>query len=120
MHSPSLLDHKCEVSRQLMKRFQRKHLIFFFNPIWPPNHITYHLEINKLVQACLGEHVCKVLPQSVQPFWRRKLLKKPSKIFSEVVEQIEAKLYTYDRLSMRNKRFTDVRSHGLAAILDLP
>ena len=29
--------------------------------------------------------------------------KKPSKIFSEVAEQIEAKLYTYDRLSMRIK-----------------
>ena len=33
--------------------------------------------------------------------------KKPSKIFfSEVAEQIEAKLYKYDHLSMRNKRFT--------------
>ena len=48
---------------------------------------------------------------------------KPSKIFfSEVAEQIEAKLYMYDRLSMRNKvlQIWCHRSHGLAAISDLP
>ena len=39
--------------------------------------------------------------------------KKPSKIiFSEVAEQIEAKLYTYDCLSMKNKSHTyDVIGH---------
>ena len=35
---------------------------------------------------------------------------KPSKIFSEMAEQIEAKLYTSNRLSMRNKMFTYVTS----------
>jgi len=35
---------------------------------------------------------------------------KPSKTFSEVAEQIEVKLYTYDRLSMRNKSFTHMMS----------
>ena len=30
--------------------------------------------------------------------------------FSEVAEQIEAKLYKFDRLSMRNKRFTHMMS----------
>ena len=35
--------------------------------------------------------------------------KKPSKIFfSEMVKQIEAKLYKYDRLSMGNKSFTRI------------
>ena len=38
------------------------------------------------------------------------LKKKTSKIFSEVAEQIEAKLYMYDRLSMRNKMFTHMMS----------
>uniref|UniRef100_A0A8C4QD64 LHFPL tetraspan subfamily member 5a n=1 Tax=Eptatretus burgeri TaxID=7764 RepID=A0A8C4QD64_EPTBU len=31
--------------------------------------------------------------------------KKPSKVFSEMAEQIEGKIYRYDCLSMRNKRF---------------
>ena len=45
---------------------------FRVNSIWPPNHVTYQLEINKLVKGCLGESVCEFLPQSVQPFrWRR-------------------------------------------------
>ena len=34
----------------------------------------------------------------------------PEKIFSEVAEQIEAKIYTYDRLSMRNKSVTHLMS----------
>ena len=39
------------------------------------------------------------------------LTKKPTKmLFSEVVEQIEAKLYTDDHLSMRNKSFTHMMS----------
>ena len=39
------------------------------------------------------------------------LKRKPSKIFfSEVVVQIKAKLYTYNHLSMRNKRFTHMTS----------
>ena len=46
---------------------------------------------------------------------------KPSEIFSVRAEQIEAKLYRYDRLSMRDKKFSthDVMSHGLAAIIFL-
>ena len=56
--------------------FQRKHyLIFFLKPTWLPNHVTYQLEINKHVKACLGESVGEFLPQSVQPFWRRRFLK---------------------------------------------
>ena len=44
-----------------------------------------------------------------QPYCLKKI--KPSKIFfSEVAEQIEVKLYLYDRLSMRNKRFTHMMS----------
>ena len=36
---------------------------------------------------------------------------KPSKIFfTEMAEQIEAKLYKYDRLSTRNKTFTNMIS----------
>ena len=31
--------------------------------------------------------------------------------FPEIAEQIEVKLYTYDRLSMRNKRFTHMTSY---------
>ena len=46
--SPSLLNHNCEVSSRLIKWFQRKHLIFLFNPIWLPNHVTYQLFLNKL------------------------------------------------------------------------
>jgi len=47
-----------------------------------------------------------------QPYWLFFFFK-PSKIFfSEKAEKIEAKLYTYDRLSMRNKSHTyDVISH---------
>ena len=48
---------------------------FRVNSIWPPNHVTYQLEINKLVKGCLGESVCEILPQSVQPFWRRRFKK---------------------------------------------
>ncbi len=48
---------------------------FRVNSIWPPNHVTYQLEINKLLKGCLGESVCEILPQSVQPFWRRRFLK---------------------------------------------
>ena len=46
-----------------------------------------------------------------KPYCSKK--KNTSKTFSEMAEQIEVKLYTYDRLSMRNKRFThyDVISH---------
>ena len=44
---------------------------FWVNSICLPNHVTYQLEINKLVKGCLGERVCKVSPQSVQLFWRR-------------------------------------------------
>ena len=35
---------------------------------------------------------------------------KHSKTFSEMAEQIEAKLYTYDHLAMRNKSFTRMMS----------
>jgi len=31
---------------------------FRVNSIWPPNHVTYQLEINKLVKGCLGESMC--------------------------------------------------------------
>ena len=48
---------------------------FRVNSIWPPNHVTYQLEINKLVKGCLAESVCEFLPQSVWPFWRRIFLK---------------------------------------------
>ena len=48
---------------------------FRVNSIWPPNHVTYQLEINQLVKGCLGESVCEFFPQYVQPFWRRRLLK---------------------------------------------
>ena len=44
-----------------------------------------------------------------QPYCLRKKINKPSKI-SEVAEHIEAKRYTYDHLSMRNKRFTHMAS----------
>jgi len=33
-------------------------------------------EINKLEKGPLGEYMCKVSPQSVQPFWRRRFKKK--------------------------------------------
>jgi len=46
---------------------------------WPPNHVTYQDEINKLEKGPLGEYTCKVLPQSVWPFWRRRLKKKTFK-----------------------------------------
>ena len=45
---------------------------FKVNSIWPPNHVTYQYEINKLEKGRHGECVCKVSPQSVQPFWRRR------------------------------------------------
>ena len=40
--------------------FQRKHyLIFFFNPIWLPNHVTYQLFLNELNERpCLFEISC--------------------------------------------------------------
>ena len=41
---------------------------------------------------------------------KKEFFKKPSKISFVVAEQIEAKLYTYDSLSMRNKRFTHIMS----------
>ena len=41
-----------------------------------------------------------------QPFVFRKEKKKFKKNCPEVAEQIQAKLYTYDGKSMRNKRFT--------------
>ena len=51
-YSTLRLGHNCENSHRLIKQFQRKHyLIFFFNPIWLPNHVTYHLFLNKLVQC---------------------------------------------------------------------
>ena len=46
---------------------------FRVNSIWPPNHVTYQLEINKLVKGFIGEGVCEFLPQSAHPFWRRRL-----------------------------------------------
>ena len=73
MFSPLWQHHKCAVSHRLIKRFQRKrYLIFFFNPIWLPNHVTYQLFLNKPVLPRLGKHFCEVSPWSVQPFWRRK------------------------------------------------
>ena len=42
---------------------------------WPPNHVTYQEQINKLEKGPLGEYMCKVSPQSVQPFWRRRIKK---------------------------------------------
>ena len=48
IYSPSILDHNFEVLRRLIQLFQRKYyLIFFFNPIWLPNHGTYQLFLNK-------------------------------------------------------------------------
>ena len=43
---------------------------------WPPNHVTYQEEIFKLEKGPLVEYMCKVSPQSVQPFWRRRFLNK--------------------------------------------
>ena len=46
-----------------------------------------------------------------QPYCLKKIFKPSKIIFSEVAEQIEVKLYMYDRLSMRNKRFTHIIGH---------
>ena len=43
---------------------------------WPPNHVTDQEEINKLERGPHRECTCKVSPQSVQPFWRRRFFKK--------------------------------------------
>ncbi len=43
---------------------------------WPPNHVTYQEEINKLEKGRLGEYMCKDSPQSVWPFWRRRFFSK--------------------------------------------
>ena len=51
-----------------------------------------------------------VIGHVIQQSYCLKKQKKTSKTFSEVAEQIEMKLYTYDRLSMRNKRFTQMMS----------
>ena len=86
--------------------------------IWLPNHVTddinvfflfcgsfYHLGIKWSTENLMtssvtwfGSHIVK------------KIMKKPSKIFTEVAEQIEVKLYRYDYLSMRNKRFAHMLS----------
>ena len=46
-----------------------------------------------------------------QPYCFFFVLFSPSKIFSETPEKIEVKLYTYDRLSMTNKRVTHMTSY---------
>ncbi len=49
---------------------------FRINSRWPPNHVIYQEEINKLAKGRHAEYMCKGLLQSVQPFWRRRLKKK--------------------------------------------
>ena len=53
-------------------KYQRKHyLIFFLNPTWRPNHVTYHFEINKLASHTCHEYSSEISPSLDQRFWRR-------------------------------------------------
>ncbi len=69
-------DGICKFSLRWLKEFQRKHyLIFFLNPTWRPNHVTYQFEINKLISPTCPEYSCEISPSSDQRFWRRRCLK---------------------------------------------
>ncbi len=76
MYADLMEDGICKFSLRWLKEFQRKHyLIFFLNPTWRPNHVTYQFEINKLISPSCPEYSCEISPSSDQRFWRRRCLK---------------------------------------------